>query len=50
MFLPPADIIGIFGILEAVFFPGEWSKVNSLGNVWVEIQFRLQEQCVGYIQ
>ena len=46
--VPLAEIIGnsSVGNLEAFLFQ---LKVKSPGNVWVEIQFGLQEQCVGYI-
>ena len=35
-------------LINACFGKSSLGK-SSLGKVWVEIQFRLQEQCVGYM-
>ena len=45
MFYPQQRLKEFLGILEAFLFK---PMAKSLGKVWVEIQFRLQEQCLGY--
>ena len=49
LFLPPAEIIGISWHFGSFSFLAKGQRQRHLVKFWVEIQFRLQEQCVGYM-